>query len=140
MIMAEKYTISTEKPSHPAFDYEELRKTGIQILERTTSSNWTDYNVHDPGITTLELLCYLLTDLSYLSDYSIPDLLATEKDTATNIQRHFFSAKQIFPNKAVTINDYRKLLIDIEGVKNAWLKKRSKQIFADIISKKLTRK
>ncbi len=139
-MMADKFTISTQKPSDPAFDYEALRKTGIQILEGTTSSLWTDYNVHDPGITTLELLCYALTDLSYRSTYSIPDLLATEKDTVQNIQQHFFSAKKIFPNKAVTINDYRKLLIDIEGVKNAWLKKRTRQIFADIINKKLTQK
>lgn len=139
-MMADKFTISTQKPSDPAFDYEEFRKTGIQILEETTSSVWTDYNVHDPGITTLELLCYALTDLSYRSAYSIPDLLATEKDTVQNIQQHFFSAKKIFPNKAVTINDYRKMLVDTEGVKNAWLKKRTRQIFADIINKKLTHK
>ena len=138
--MDDKYTISTQRPSDPAFDYEALRQTGIQILEETTSSIWTDYNVHDPGITTLELLCYALTDLSYRSTYSIPDLLATEKNNVQNIQQHFFSAKKIFPNKSVTINDYRKLLIDIEGVKNAWLKKTTRQIFADIINKKLTHK
>ena len=26
---------------------------------------WTDHNTHDPGITVLEALCYVLTDLQY---------------------------------------------------------------------------
>ena len=136
--MQKPVTISTQKPEDAAFDYEALRKIGIAHLEKTASAIWTDYNVHDPGITTLELLCYALTDLSYRAKYSIPDLLATEENTVQNIQDHFFSAKQIFPNKAVTINDYRKLIIDIEGVANAWLTKRREMVFADITHKKLT--
>ena len=136
--MQNVYTISRQKPTDAAFDYEELRKIGIQCIEKTASSLWTDYNIHDPGITSLEFLCYAITDLSYRTTYSIPDLLATEKNTVDNIKKHFFSAKQIFPNKAVTINDYRKLIIDIEGIKNAWLTKRTKQIFADLINKKLS--
>ena len=136
--MQESPTISTQNPIDPAMDYNALRAAGIQWLEQTASSIWTDYNVHDPGITTLELLCYVLTDLSYRCSYSIPDLLATETDTANNIQKQFYSAKQIFPNRAVTINDYRKLLINIEGVKNAWIQKTAKQIFADITNKHLS--
>ncbi|MCB0612386.1 MAG: hypothetical protein KDC75_03740 [Phaeodactylibacter sp.] len=33
----------------------------------------------------------------------------------------FFTASEILPGKPVTIRDYRKLLIDLPGVKNAWL-------------------
>src|SRR5690606_25836958 len=97
----------------------------------------TDFNIHDPGITTLELLCYAITDLGYRSKYSIPDLLATSEDNVKNIQEHFLSAKQIFPNKAVTLNDFRKLLIDLEGVKNAWLQKKTKHSFANLSLKQL---
>ena len=136
--MQESPTISTQDPSDPALDYNALRTAGIQLLEQTASSKWTDYNIHDPGITTLELLCYILTDLSYRSSFSIPDLLATATDTANNTQKQFYSAKQIFTNKAVTINDYRKLLINIDGVKNAWLTKTTKNIFADLINKNLS--
>ena len=136
--MQDSPTISTQKPSNPAFDYSALRSAGIRILEQTASAKWTDYNVHDPGITTLELLCYALTDLSYRSTYSIPDILATETDTSNTVQQQFHSAKQIFPNKAATINDYRKLLINIEGIKNAWIKKTTKEIFADITNKHLS--
>ena len=136
--MANPISISSQKPDNAALDYDELRKTGISYLEQTGSDNWTDYNVHDPGITTLELLCYALTDLGYRASYSIPDLLATAIDTKSNILKHFFSAAQIFPNNAVTINDYRKLIIDIVGVKNAWLQKKTIDIFADISHKKLS--
>lgn len=136
--MPDILTISTIKPADPALDYQALRKLGIEHIEKIASAIWTDYNVHDPGITTLELLCYAITDLSYRSTFSIPDLLATPTETAKNIQQHFISAKNIFPNKAVTTNDYRKLLIDIEKVKNAWIKKDTKLIFADLINKKLS--
>src|SRR5690606_40226821 len=70
----------------------------------------SDLNIHDPGITTLELLCYALTDLTYRTEYAIPDLLATEEGTVANIKKHFLTAKNIFPNKPITVQDYRKIL------------------------------
>jgi len=85
----------------------------------------------------MELLCYVVTDLGFRSQYSIPDLLATPTDTKTNLLQHFFSAAKIFPNKPVTLMDYRKLIIDLEGVKNAWLIKRTLPLVADISCKKL---
>ncbi len=136
--MQEPVTISTQKPENPAFDYAALREIGIEHIEKTASSIWTDYNIHDPGITSLELLCYAITDISYRSGFSIPDLLATKENTAQNIRKHFFSAKQVLPIKAVNVYDYRKLLIDKEGVKNAWVKKRTERVFADLINKKLS--
>ncbi len=135
--MSDVLTISSKKPEQSAFDYEALRKIGISHIEKTASAIWTDYNIHDPGITMLELMCYVITDLSYRSNNSIPDLLATPTDSKTNILKHFISAARIFPNKPVTINDYRKLIIDIEGVKNAWLIKKTIPIIADITCKKL---
>ncbi len=136
--MPEAITISTQKPANPAFDYEALRKLGIEHIEKTASAIWTDYNIHDPGITTLEILCYAITELSYRTNYSIPDILATQEDTVKNIKEHFISAANIFPNNAVTVNDYRKLLIDIVGIKNAWIKKTTIPLFADITLKQLT--
>lgn len=42
------------------------------------SSLWTDYNIHDPGITILEALCYALTDIAYRAGWDINDLLTPE--------------------------------------------------------------
>ncbi|MGY3051887.1 hypothetical protein ACVWYG_000074 [Pedobacter sp. UYEF25] len=135
--MSESLTISSKKPENDALDYEALRTAGIEIIEQTGSNNWTDYNVHDPGIAILELLCYTLTDFSYRASNSIPDLLATPKNAKENILKQFFSAAKIFPNKATTINDFRKIIIDVKGVKNAWLQKRHIEIYADVTRKKL---
>ena len=54
--------ISRQKPPEKSLDYEFLRGGGLKHIEELSSRIWTDYNVHDPGITTLELLCYVITD------------------------------------------------------------------------------
>ena len=58
-------TISKFAPSDISMDYEQLRVEGIQHLEDLATFIWTDFNVHDPGITILEVLCYAITDLGY---------------------------------------------------------------------------
>ena len=135
--MTDHLTISIQKPSNPALDYEALRGIGVAHIEKVGSSIWTDYNIHDPGITILELLCYALTDLTYRAEYAIPDLLATEEDTVANIKKHFITARNIFPNKPITVQDYRKILIDIEGIRNAWLILDPKTVYADLIHQQL---
>jgi hypothetical protein len=135
--MATASTISTQKPADIAYDYQALRKIGIDYLEKIASKIWTDYNIHDPGITSLEILCYAITDLGYRSSYKVPDLMLQLNDTPAAIMGEFHTAKKIFPGRALTMNDYRKLIIDIEGVKNAWLNKRTKKIKADLVNKKL---
>ncbi|MDY7016545.1 MAG: hypothetical protein SVX43_23700, partial [Cyanobacteriota bacterium] len=82
---------------------------------------WTDYNTHDPGITILEAICYGITDLSYRLSFPIADLLAPASTPSEDNQQLFFTAREILTVNPLTINDYRKLLIDIDGVKNAWL-------------------
>ena len=100
-------------------DYALLRNEGLTQLGDLASKLWTDYNVHDPGITFLELLCYAITELGYRTGYDIKDLLTREeKGTAVNTST-FHRAKRIFTSNPVTFNDLRKLLIDIEGVRNA---------------------
>lgn len=135
--MALAPTISTRKPSEITHDYQALRKTGIEYLEKVASKIWTDYNIHDPGITSLEILCYAITDLGYRSSYRVPDLMLEMDDTPAAIIAEFHTAKKIFPGRALTINDYRKLIIDVEGIKNAWLRKRTKKVTADLTNKKL---
>ena len=113
--------ISKVKPSEPTLNYEYLRSEGLKYIEQLSKKIWTDYNIHDPGITILELLCYAITDLGYRTTYPIRDILTDRNDRAQTLHEQFFSAIEILPSKPVTIKDYRKLLIDIEGVKNAWL-------------------
>ncbi len=116
--MNEYLTISNAPPEHPGMNFALLRQEGIKHIERLGSQLWTDYNTHDPGITILEQLCYAITDLSYRFDFEMKDLLTPSSGKKS---QQFFTAREILTVNPLTINDYRKLLIDIDGVKNAWL-------------------
>jgi hypothetical protein len=100
-------------------DWETLREEGLRRLQALSGHLWTDYNLHDPGVTLLELLCYAITDLEERLSMDIADLVT--ENTATTATEHFFSPGSILTINPVTINDYRKLLIDLPGVKNAWI-------------------
>ncbi|HEY2726492.1 MAG TPA: hypothetical protein VGI61_04930, partial [Parafilimonas sp.] len=119
--MPESISLIKTNPLLPAEDYVALRKQGFKYIEQTGSGIWTDYNNSDPGITILEAVCYAITDLAYRTGFEIKDLLAPEKLTGDTWKQIFYTAKQILHNNPLTINDYRKLIIDIKGVRNAWI-------------------
>src|SRR5438552_326933 len=135
--MLSQLTIPKDRTSEAALDQEQLFAVGLDLVQRLASRIWTDYNVHDPGITTLELLCYALTDLSYRAEFPVKDLLASETNNADETANQFFTARRILPNRALTLLDYRKLLIDLAGVKNAWLQPAALSYYADTVAGKL---
>jgi hypothetical protein len=91
-------TIPKQRSVEPALDCAALYATGLKHVQEIAGRIWTDYNVHDPGVTTLELLCYALTDLSYRAAFPVQDLLASETNNADGMQNHF-SARRILPNR-----------------------------------------
>jgi uncharacterized protein len=119
-------------------DYAFLRKKGLEYVEQLASDLWTDYNTHDPGITILEMLAYALTDLGARLEMPLENILAPEDENAPSIGEQFFKAMQILPSQPVTEADYRKLFIDIEGVKNCWLKPYMKTVFVDCKNNRLS--
>jgi hypothetical protein len=114
-------TISKTNSGFPQYlDFATLRSSAIAYLGKLSGNIWTDHNVHDPGITMLEVLIYALIDLGYRTNLPPADLFA--RDPAdTSKDNNFFTASQILANNPLTITDFRKLLIDLAGVKNAWL-------------------
>ncbi len=102
-------------------NYQALLRQGIQYVQELAGDLWTDYNKHDPGVTILEQLCYAITDLSYRTDFVIPDILAVAPSSAAP-DHTLFTGDKILPCNPLTTNDYRKFLYDrIAGLKNAWL-------------------
>jgi hypothetical protein len=123
VIANEHITINKNKVLPDGQDYYRLREEGIRLIQQLGSKLWTDYNIHDPGITFLEALCYALTDISYRSTFDVKDIIAVQKPGEANTdEQTFFTAREILTTAPWTINDYRKLMIDIEGVKNGWIK------------------
>ncbi len=118
-------------------DQRPLFELGLRELRAYARELWTDHNIHDPGITALELLCYALTDLCYRACYPIEDLLAAREDNRAAMQSLFHSARPSLHNRPLTELDYRKLLIDVDGVRNAWIYRVERSYYADSIEGKL---
>jgi hypothetical protein len=129
--MLKRLTIDKSRERETSLDYKQLYALGIERIQELAAKIWNDYNIHDPGINTLELLCYALTDLSYRSNLPIADLLADKQGEIKTEYSPFFSAREILPGRPLTVLDYRKLLVNIEGVKNAWLRPAPLRYYAD---------
>jgi len=114
-------TISKNNTGFPDYlDFTKLRTEGINYLGKLSGKIWSDHNLHDPGITIFEELCYAMLDLGYRTNLPVADILA-KNPAVPKPEDNFFTPAQILTNNPLTINDYRKLLIDIPGVRNAWL-------------------
>lgn len=97
-------------------DFDTLRQSGLELIQKLAPTTWTDHNNADPGITLLDQICYALLDLGYRVDFSIEDLLAGGSDAAYEL---LFSPRKALSTQPVMSEDYRRALIDMEGVQNA---------------------
>ena len=129
--MLHETTISRTRGLDTPLDRRHLYDLGLQHIRDLAAATWTDHNVHDPGITILELLSYALTDLGYRATFPIEDVLAAAEDNAASMARQFFTARTILTNRPFTPLDHRKRLIDLPDVKNAWLLPASLTLYAD---------
>lgn len=120
-IMANTTSLKKSNPLTPAEDYESMRSKGFELIEQLGHDLWTDYNNSDPGITILEAVAYAITDLAYRTGFEVKDLLAPKNLTEDTWKAIFYTARKILHCNPLTIADYRKLIIDIQGVRNAWL-------------------
>lgn len=96
-----------------------LREKALAYIQQTATDTWTDHNIHDPGITIMEALCYALTDVGFRLNFPMQDLLADENGKLP--ENAYYEPQDILPCHAVTINDFRKILMDLPLVKNAWI-------------------
>lgn len=116
--MEEPLFVSENAYTHEAYDYDALKKKGIEYVQRLTGGFWTDYNEHDPGVTILEQLVYAMTDLAYRTGLPIQDLLFDINPE----NKIFFNPAEILTVDPITLLDYRKAMIDeLPEVKNIWL-------------------
>ena len=122
--MTDPTTISTDIPV-PGMDYDLLRQEAQDLVAALAGQVWSDYNVTDPGITQMEALAYIITDLSYRLGFDVKDLV-TDNPNLSSQAKQFFTAREVLTVNPLTATDLRKLVIDVKGVKNAWLEKSDK--------------
>lgn len=119
--MPKSLTISLNDASFPDYlDFDTLRIKGREHIARLSGEIWSDHNVHDPGITIMEVLTYAILDIGYRNQLPIEELLAFDR-TGREQEENFFTAAQILSCNPLTILDFRKLILDIHGVRNVWL-------------------
>jgi len=120
--LADAPSIARQTALPSALDYGFLRAEGLAHIQRLSSALWTDHNLHDPGITTLEVLCYALTDLAYRMGFDTRDLMTGPdgKMDPTSLSG-LAPADEMLTTAPRTIADYRRLLLRLEGLRNAWL-------------------
>lgn len=120
--MTEEIYIEKIKPDADGLDFDGLKKKGISLLQELSGQAWTDYNLHDPGVTILEVLCYALTDLAYRTEFDTADFLTGDDDQIDFDTQALFRPHDIFPSQPVTLDDYRKILFDaIPLIDNVWI-------------------
>jgi hypothetical protein len=101
-----------------------LRREGLELVQKLAGERWTDYNVHDPGVTILEHVCYALTDLVYRTTFPLQDFL-TDADGTIHWRRLALHPPQdIFTSRQTTVSDLRKVLLDlVPEIDNVWVKR-----------------
>lgn len=55
--------------------FDALRLQAITAAQRASGELWTDYNLHDPGVSLLEALCFALTEDLFAARHPVPQLL-----------------------------------------------------------------
>lgn len=102
-----------------------LKQQGLSIIQNVASDTWTDHNKSDPGINILEVLSFAIADLSASLSLPVTQLLAPNPVDHEDVKRTpFYLPQHILPTNQVTLDDHRKAMIDIEGVKNVALSRR----------------
>ncbi|MDB5600920.1 MAG: hypothetical protein JWN71_2964 [Xanthobacteraceae bacterium] len=122
-VMTDPVFITPDPPLNKGLDYAWLKEEGTRLIQELSGAIWTDYNEHDPGVTTLEQLCYALTELSYRAEIPLQTLLVDPKTGRIDTRRQaLFVPRRIMPAAPQTQNDYRKLIVDrVPGVANVWM-------------------
>ena len=110
--------ISTQSPELKSQDFEFLREQALTVLQNIAAKSWTDHNLHDPGITMLEAICYALTETGLRAGMEIRDLVSSSKYLT---EPEFFTAAQVLPSAPIKPSDFRKILINHPLVGNAWV-------------------
>ncbi|WP_417910167.1 hypothetical protein [Candidatus Electronema sp. PJ] len=123
VLREESVTIPRKKKGEgDEYEFSGLRRLGLEYVQQLSGKIWTDYNLHDPGVTILEHLCYALTDLIYRADYTVPDLLTDSQGELHYESLALHPPEEIFPSRAVTLDDYRRVLFDeLPDISNIWL-------------------
>jgi hypothetical protein len=89
-----------------------LRSLAIARSQAASGAVWTDYNLHDPGVTTLEAFSFALTELGFRAGFPVADQLCGPGGEIHYQRQGLFEPAEILTARALTALDYRKVVLD----------------------------
>ena len=89
--------------------YNRLQQHTLDEVQRLSGKVWTDFNVHDPGVTLMDIANYALTETDYKLRFDLQDYLTTKDGNFDSERFGLFSAEAVYTTAPVTAEDYRKL-------------------------------
>ena len=102
-------------------DFNGLKNEGVRRLHQLCGKTWTDFNLHDPGVTILEQLCYALTELNYRAEFNPADYLTGPDGTIDFKKQALYRPEEILACRPITANDYRKIVCDrLPEIDDVW--------------------
>lgn len=119
------YSVSDELKEHPSADFGFLRNKAIEYAQEASGKLWTDYNIHDPGVTLLEAFCYAMTEVAFRMSLDLEELLLhSSPGSSVYPNQLLLQANEVFSPKASTIHDYETVLLDhlIDEVSHVFVK------------------
>lgn len=100
--------------------YTKLQAQTLDEVQRLAGKVWTDYNVHDPGITVGDVTNHALTELDYKLGFPLADYCVEEDGTFSPGRFGLFPPEDAYTTQPVTVEDYRRLFLagipDIDDV------------------------
>lgn len=100
--------------------YTKLVRQTLEETQRLSGKVWTDYNVHDPGVTLAETAAYALAELDYKLGFPLADCLSEEDRPFDAARFGLFPPTDVYTTSPVTEDDYRRMLLaNVPGIDNA---------------------
>jgi len=93
--MKEKFLKKRDKDKNY---YKDLQAKSLQRLKELSGRVWTDFNIHDPGITITDYLNYGLYDLHYRFSFPLEIYLNTDKG-------HNYVERGLYPKQGLYVNE-----------------------------------
>ncbi|MEN8168457.1 MAG: hypothetical protein ABFR65_13405 [Pseudomonadota bacterium] len=119
--MSEGLFIERRQTDQQSDSFASLRREGIKLAQQFSGERWTDFNLHDPGVTTLEQLAYAITELIYRADFPTADLLSGDEGI-DYARQALYAPELIFPCRPTTLLDYRKAILNaLSELDDCWL-------------------
>ena len=91
--------------------YTKLQTQTLEEVQRLAGKVWTDYNVHDPGVTTGDITNHALVELDYKLGFPLTDYCVEKGGAFVPGRFGLFLPEEVYTTQPVTVEDYRRLFL-----------------------------